>query len=76
MLYLWKKILQKIASDKNYRNVKDHSYVTGKYRNPTHSICDLIFNVPNEIPEVFHNESNYDNHFITKELVNRLEGQF
>ena len=25
------------------------------------------FSVPNEIPVVFHNRSNYDYHFITKE---------
>ena len=30
----------------------------------------------NEIPAVFHNGSNYDYHFIIKELVNEFEGQF
>ena len=38
----------------------------------THSNC----NVPNEIPVVFHNGSNYDYHFIIKELANESEGQF
>ena len=32
--------------------------------------------MPNEIPVVFHNTSNYDYHFIIKELANRFEGQF
>ena len=32
--------------------------------------------MPNEIPVVFHNSSNYDYHFIIKELANRFEGQF
>ena len=41
-----------------------------------HSICNLEFNVPNEIPVVFHRGSNYDYHFIIKELVNEFEGQF
>ena len=36
----------------------------------------LRFNVPNEIPVVFHNGSNYDYHFIIKKLVNEFEGQF
>ena len=27
-----------------------------------HSICNLRFNVPSEIPVFFHNESNYDYH--------------
>ena len=31
---------------------------------------NLKFNVPNEIPVVFHNGSNYDYHFIVKELAN------
>ena len=31
--------------------------------------------VSNEIPAVFHNNSNYDYHFIIKELANELEGK-
>ena len=41
-----------------------------------HSICNLEFNVLNEIPEVFQRGSNYDYHFVVKELVNEFEGQF
>ena len=41
-----------------------------------HSICNLKFNMPNEIPIVFHNSSNYDYHFVIKELANKFEGQF
>ena len=41
-----------------------------------HSICNLKFNVPNEIFVVFHNSSNYDYNFILKELANELEEQF
>ena len=36
----------------------------------------LKFNVPNEIPLVFHNDSNYGYYFILKELANKFEGQF
>ena len=32
--------------------------------------------MPNEIPVVFHNGSNYDYHFIIKELVNEFGGKF
>ena len=31
--------------------------------------------MPNETRTVFHNVSNYDYHFIIKELANKFEGQ-
>ena len=42
----------------------------------THDFCNLRFNVPNKIPVVFHNGSNYDYYFIFKELAKEFEGQF
>ena len=71
-----KRILKKFAKYKNYQKVGDHCHYTGKYRGAAQSICNLKFNVPNEIPVVFHNGSNYDYHFIIKELANEFEGQF
>ena len=45
-----------------------------------HSICNVRFNVSNEIPVVFHNGSDYDDHFIIRELANEFDttslGQF
>ena len=64
-----KKLLKKFANDKNYRKVRDHCHYTGKYRGLVHSICNSEFNVSNEISVVFHNGSNYDGHFIIKELA-------
>ena len=46
----------------------DHGHYTGKYRSTAHIICKLKFNFPNEIPVFFHNGSNYDYHFIIKEV--------
>ena len=69
MLHLWKKILKK-----NYRKVRDHCHYAGKYRGEAHSTSNLRFNMPNEIPVVFHNGLSYDYHFIIKELANELEG--
>ena len=60
----------------NYRKFGDHCYYTGKYRGAEHSICNLKFNVPNENPVIFHNGSNYDYHFIMKELANEFEEKF
>ena len=44
--------------------IRDHCHFTGKRRGAAHSICNLRFNVSNEIPVVFHNGPNYDYHFI------------
>ena len=41
-----------------------------------HSICNLKFNLPNEVPAVLHNGSKYDYHFMIKELAKEFEGQF
>ena len=61
-------ILKELSKSKSYW---DHCNYTGKYRGAAHSICSLKFNLPNEIPVVFHNGSNYDYHFILKELENK-----
>ena len=65
--YICKKRFSKqFAKDKNYRKVRDHCHFTGKYRSAAHSICNIRFNMPNEISVVFHNWSNYDYYFIVK----------
>ena len=38
------------------------------------NICKLRYEVPKEIPVVFHNGSTYEYHFIIKELVKEFEG--
>ena len=55
--------IKKLFNDMNYRKVRDHCHCKGKYRTAPQSICNLKFNVPNEIPVVFHNGSKYDYHF-------------
>ena len=62
--------------DKNYRKVRDHCHYTGEYRGAAHSICNLKYNVPEEIPIVFHKRSNYDHHFLIKELAQQFKNQF
>ena len=71
-----KYFIKKLAENINLWKVRDHWNYTGKYRDAPHSICNLKFNVLNEIPVVFHNGSKYDYHFIIKELANESEGQF
>ena len=41
----------------------------------THSICNLRYKRPVEVPVVSHNDFNYDYHFIIKELIEESEGQ-
>ena len=67
------KLEDKHAEDKEYRKVRDHCHYTREYRGATHSICNLKYCVPKEIPMVFHNASDYDYHFIIKELAEEFE---
>ena len=53
-----KKFIKKFAKAKNYQKFRDHCYYTGRYRVTTYSICNLRFNVFNNIPVVFHIGSN------------------
>ena len=50
---------------KKYCKVRAHCHYTGA----VHSICNLKYSVPKKIPIAFHNGSNYDYHFIIKELA-------
>ena len=68
-----KTFTQQLAKDKHYCEVRDHCYFTGKYRDAAHSICNLRFNVPNEILIAFLDDSNYDYHFT---VTNKFKGQF
>ena len=67
--YIYKKGFITDDDNKKYHKVRDHCYYTGKYRGATHSICNLRYKTPKEIPIVFHNSSTYDYHFIIEELV-------
>ena len=58
-----------IESDK----VRDHCHLTGNYRGPAHSKCNI--NVTQKqssfIPFTIHNFSNYDCHLFFKKLVDK-----
>ena len=76
MLHLWKRFLNNFANGSNYQKVRNHCHYTSKYKGAVHSIWNLKFNAPDEIPVVFHNGSNYDYHFIIKKLAYELAGTF
>ena len=46
------------------------------HRGAIHSICNLKCSLPKKIPVVFHNGSNYDYHFIAKDLTEKFTKQF
>ena len=61
---------------KIYKKVRDHCHFTGKFRGAAHSICNLNYKVPQEIPVKIHNGSKYDYHFLIKESAEEFKGQF
>ena len=74
--YICRKPLSANNKDTKYRKVKDHCHYTGKYRGAVHGICNLIYNIPREIPVVFYNGSTFDYHLIIKKLGEEFEGEF
>ena len=61
---------------KTYQKVRDHCHYTGKFRDATHSICNLNYKVPREIPVKIHKGSTYDYHFSIKELAKEFKEEF
>ena len=58
------------------KKVRDHCHFTGKFRGAAHSICNLNYKVPQEIPVKIHNGSKYDYHFLIEELTEEFKGEF
>ena len=65
-----KRSSKQLAKDTYHNKIRDHCHLTDKYKGAAYSICNLRFNMTNEILIVFHNGSKYDYHFIIKELTN------
>ena len=61
------KFENKYLKDKKYRKVRDK-----EYRGAACSICNFKYSLPKKIPKAFHNESNYDYHFVIKELAEKF----
>ena len=79
--YICKKriFLHENENDKNafkiYHKARDHCHYTGKSRGADHSICNLRYKTPKEIPVVFHNGSTYDFHLTINKLSKEFYGQ-
>ena len=75
--YIYKeKFENKYLKDTKYRKDRDNCHYTGEYKGAGQSICYSKDSVPKKIPIVFHNGSNYDYHFIMKELAEEFKKQF
>ena len=59
----------------NYQKVRDHCHYTERFRGAAHSICNLRYKTPKQIPVVFHNGSTYDYHFMIEELAKEFKGR-
>ena len=69
------KLENKYFKDKKYYKVRGCYHCTGYYRSAAHSISNLNYSVPKKIPKVFRNGSNYDYHFVIKELAEEFKKQ-
>ena len=61
----------------NLRNdkVRDHCYLTGKYRGAAHNNCNTKYQIPEFFPILFHNLSGYDSHLFIKKLAYTMPGE-
>ena len=48
------KFEDKYLKDKKHSTLKDHCHYTGEYRGPAHSIYNLRYNLPKNIPIACH----------------------
>ena len=62
--------------DKKYCKVRGYCHYTGEKRGAAHGICNLEYSVPKKNSIVLYNGSNYDYHFIVKELAEEFKKQF
>lgn len=54
-----------------WKTVRDHCHITGKYRGAAHSKCNLLLNIKPDsmiFPVVFHNLRGYDSHLLMQEI--------
>ena len=58
---------------KEYCKIRDRCHYRGEYGGAAHSICNLKYSIPKNIPKAFYNGSNYDCHFIIKKLAEKLK---
>ena len=74
--HIWKKEFYLMKMKKGNLNFIIKSEIITITLEAVHSICNLKYKVPKEIPVVVHNGSAYDYHFIIKQLAEEFKGNF
>ena len=59
----------------NFKKVKGYDYYTGEFRGSAHLLCSSRYQEHRNIPVIIHNGSNYDFHFIIKELAKKFKSK-
>ena len=62
-------ICEKLIDDDNEK-VRDHCYVTDKFRGAAHWSCKINLQITKKVPVIFHNLRGYDSHLIFDEIKN------
>ena len=50
--------------DNDEDKVRDHCYVTGKFRGAAHGSCNINLQLTKQFPVIFHNLRSYDSHLV------------
>ena len=69
------KFEDKYTIDKKYRKFRDHFHYIDEHSGAEHCLYSLNYSVRKEIIFVSYNRSNYDYHFMIKELAEKSEEQ-
>ena len=70
------KFENKYLKDQKYFEIRNHCHYTQEYRGGANIICNSKYSVPRKILIGFHNGSNYNYHFIIRELAEEFKKQF
>ena len=62
-------ICEKFIDDDDEK-VRDHYYITGKFRGAAHWSCNINLQLTKNVPVIFHNLRGYDSHLIFCALKN------
>lgn len=55
--------------------VRDHDHITSKFRGAAHNECNIKYFNSKSVSVVCHNMSNYDCHFIIRDIAQQIEGR-